>query len=96
MSARAFCSAAGAWGGVLLAAGLLLKACFLSPGILTFWERGGELATLEEEVRGLVLENRRLVEEVLRLREDTQYIGFIAEKKLGMVPADSQMFLFEE
>lgn len=83
---------------------ILIAACVLAPllGWLIFGERGllhlyhAELDRQEhmERIRVLAEENRAMMAEIERLRNDMKYIEYIARKELNMVKPNETVYRF--
>ena len=83
---------------------IIIALCALLPllGWVIFGERGllqlyhSELERQEhiERIRGLAEENRALVAEIERLRNDLDYIEYMARRELNMVRENETVYRF--
>ena len=81
--------------GVLLLAGIILLIWFFS----LFGEKGViKIIQLrrERDVSRIQTENKKLQEEIKRLREDPRYLESVARNDLGLIKDNEILFIFED
>jgi cell division protein FtsB len=68
---------------------------FGDSGFLNLYRIERERQNYQEKIRRLNKENRFLLEEIIRLRTDTQYLESIARRELNLVKENEVMYRFK-
>ena len=67
---------------------------FGDKGLIDYYELKGRLATLTDSNHAISLENKKLKEKILLLRNDLPYIETIARQELGMIKEGEIVYRF--
>jgi len=84
----------------------LIILCFLAPllawlgfgdrGLIHLYHKEMERQAHVEKIRQLAEENRSMLEEVRRLRNDMKYIESVARKELNMIKQNEVVYRFDK
>lgn len=75
---------------------ILVYAVLGDQGFLHLHRLQGELRDLQQQVAEIEDENRKLREEIKRLKSDPECIERLARQELGMLRENETLFLFQE
>jgi len=84
----------------LLLVGLILLVWYFSlfgeKGLIKIIQLKRERDRIIADVSHIEDENRRLQEEIKRLREDSRYLESVARRDLGLIKENEILFIFED